>query len=538
MKYATLLLALSLWPAAAWAALTEQQIREVALAPPPGARVPTALVFTDLQGSELTLGGAMAGRPTLLLPADFTCTEICGPALSITASALSQTGLEAGRDYSLVVVGIDANDGTADARRFAADQIGGPGVSVLTGDADAIRSLMTAIGYHSQRDAANDAIAHPAGFVTLTSDGRVSRVLSSLALQPIDLRLALVEAGEGRIGGLTGRLALLCYGFDAVHGIYSARIATVLRIGGGLTVAALAAGLGLMLWRTSKTRSIGVNPIFTLPEASTHAERVDHIFYGLLLLSGSTMLVVFAFIVILAIRYRRGSAAKRGPLPEFVSREFEIGWTSATLFLFAFLFWWAASADLKSLAAPAGALEIHVVAKQWMWKTQHPNGAREIDELHVPIDTPVRLVMTSQDVIHSFFVPAFRMKQDVVPGRYTETWFKATKTRRISICSAPSTAAPIIRRMRGRIVVMSQEDYGRWLSASRRATISPTRAPTLRRTRLLRLSRGSLEGPRTQASRSLRSSCAACGRPSGHGRRRLYLRDSMLHAETRHHRRL
>ena len=252
MKYATLLLALSLWPAAAWAALTEQQIREVALAPPPGARVPTALVFTDLQGSELTLGGAMAGRPTLLLPADFTCTEICGPALSITASALSQTGLEAGRDYSLVVVGIDANDGTADARRFAADQVGGPGVSVLTGDADAIRSLMTAIGYHFQRDAANDAIAHPAGFVTLTSDGRVSRVLSSLALQPIDLRLALVEAGEGRIGGLAGRLALLCYGFDAVHGIYSARIATALRIGGGLTVAALAAGLGLMLWRTRK----------------------------------------------------------------------------------------------------------------------------------------------------------------------------------------------------------------------------------------------------------------------------------------------
>jgi protein SCO1/2 len=232
--------------------LTEKQIGEVALTPPPGAHVPTALVFNNLDGQDLTLGDAIAGRPTLLLPADFTCSEICGPALSIAANALGQTGLQAGRDYSLVVVGIDANDGIADARRFTSGQVGGSGVSVLTGDADAIRSLMTAIGYHFQRDAANDAIAHPAGFVTLTKDGRVSRVLSSLALQPTDLRLALVEAGEGEIGGLAGRLALLCYGFDAIHGIYSRQIPTLLRIGGGLMVAALIAALGLMLWRTRK----------------------------------------------------------------------------------------------------------------------------------------------------------------------------------------------------------------------------------------------------------------------------------------------
>ena len=100
--------------------------------------------------------------------------------------------------------------------------------------------------------------------------------------------------------------------------------------------------------------------------------------------SPATMLFVFGLLIFFAVRYRRGSSAKRGPLPEIVSREFEIGWTSATLFLFAFLFWWAASADLSSLSAPANALEIHVVAKQWMWKTQHSNGAREINALHVP----------------------------------------------------------------------------------------------------------------------------------------------------------
>lgn len=252
MRRALLLLAFLLWPVAAWAGLTERQLGEVVLAPPSGARVPTALLFRDLDGRGLTLGDAIAGRPTLLLPADFTCSAICGPALSIAASALSQTSLEAGQDYSLVVVGIDANDGIDAARQFVSGQVGGPGVSVLTGNGEAIHALLQAIGYRFQRDATNDAIAHPAAFVTLTADGRVTRALSSLALQPADLRLALIEAGEGRIGGLAGRLALLCYGFDAVHGIYTARIVTLLRIGGGLTVVLLAAALGLLFRRVRK----------------------------------------------------------------------------------------------------------------------------------------------------------------------------------------------------------------------------------------------------------------------------------------------
>ena len=252
MRGAACILILALWPATALAGLTEAQVGQVSLSPPPGARVPTALVFKDLDGRDVTLGDAIAGRPTLLLPADFTCTQICGPALSIAASALSQTGLQAGRDYSLVVVGIDAKDSIEDARRFTSGQVGGPGVSVLTGSGETINSLMAAIGYRFQRDSANDAIAHPAAYVTLAADGRVSRVLSSLALQPTDLRLALLEAGDGKIGGIAGRIALLCYGFDAVHGIYTRQIATLLQIGGGLTVAILASALGLMLWRTAK----------------------------------------------------------------------------------------------------------------------------------------------------------------------------------------------------------------------------------------------------------------------------------------------
>ena len=252
MKSAFLVLTFMLWPVTAWAGLTEQQIGEVALSPLPGARVPFALVFKNLDGCDLTLGDAIAGRPTLLLPADFSCKEICGPALSIAASALRETGLKAGQDFSLVVVGIDANDGVSTARQFVSGQVGGPGVSALSGTAEAIHALLQAIGYRFQRDATNDALAHPAGCVTLPADGRVSRALSSLALQPTDLRLALIEAGEGRIGGFVGQIALLCYGFDAVHGIYTVQIVTLLRIAGGLTVAMLAAALGFLFWRTGK----------------------------------------------------------------------------------------------------------------------------------------------------------------------------------------------------------------------------------------------------------------------------------------------
>lgn len=177
--------------------------------------------------------------------------------------------------------------------------------------------------------------------------------------------------------------------------------------------------------------------------ASTQAARTDLTFFILLALAAAILLLVLTLVIAFAIKFRRGSKAERGEMPSLISREFEIGWTAATLFVFIFLFWWAGSAQLSALVPPKDALEVHVVAKQWMWQTQHANGAREINELHIPVGVPVRLVMTSQDVIHSFFMPAFRMKKDVLPGRTTETWVEANKTG-VFHCSAPSSAAPTI----------------------------------------------------------------------------------------------
>ncbi|MGX4772407.1 SCO family protein [Bradyrhizobium guangdongense] len=252
MKRAILLLMLALWPSLARAGLTEQQIRRVGFDPPAGAHVPLSLTFTDLDGRQVSVREAINGRPTLLIPADFTCQQICGPALTIASSALRQTGLTPGRDYSLVIVGIDPRDGIDDARRFTQGQIGDAGTAVLTGSRETIAALLDAIGYHTEVDGDDDAIAHPAAFVTLAPDGRLVRALSSLALQPGDLRLALLEAGNGRNGGLAGRIALLCYGFDAVHGIYTSRIITSLQLFGAATFAVMAALIGLMLMRSRR----------------------------------------------------------------------------------------------------------------------------------------------------------------------------------------------------------------------------------------------------------------------------------------------
>ena len=204
-------------------------------------------------------------------------------------------------------------------------------------------------------------------------------------------------------------------------------------------------------------------PIFPR-EASTFAPKTDALYFTLVAVSGLIALLVFALIIVFAVRYRRGSSAPRGELPPLVQHEFEIGWTTATLFAFLMLFWWAGSNQIDQLLPPARAMEIHVVAKQWMWKIEHPNGAREINMLHAPIDEPIRLDMTSQDVIHSFSVPDFRIKQDILPGRYVESWFRATKTGTFRLyCTQFCGTAH--SGMVGSVVIMSKADFASWLAA-------------------------------------------------------------------------
>jgi cytochrome c oxidase subunit 2 len=133
------------------------------------------------------------------------------------------------------------------------------------------------------------------------------------------------------------------------------------------------------------------------------------------------------------------------------------------LLIFIGIFLWSFVVFAQFYQPPRGAMHVQVLGKQWMWKLEHANGKREINELHVPLGRPVELTMTSQDVIHDFFVPAFRVKQDVLPGRYTSLWFTATKTGRFNIFCAEFCGTDHAG-MHGSVVVMQPADFARWLS--------------------------------------------------------------------------
>ena len=173
-------------------------------------------------------------------------------------------------------------------------------------------------------------------------------------------------------------------------------------------------------------------------------------------------LLLFILLLVFAIRYRAGSKADRSH-PVRKTWYWEIGWTTLTLLGFLGLFVWGASLYLDVYRDTPDAMPIYVVAKQWMWHVQHQGGQREINELHIPVHRSVQLIMASQDVIHSFFVPAFRVKHDVVPGRYQNLWFRADKTGEFQLLCAEFCGTDH-SRMIGRIVVMEPHDFETWLS--------------------------------------------------------------------------
>lgn len=195
--------------------------------------------------------------------------------------------------------------------------------------------------------------------------------------------------------------------------------------------------------------------------ASDYARQIDFLFGGLLIVAALTAGLVFFLLLYFANKYRHGSNADRSGTTKKTWR-FEVSWTIATLLIFVGLAMWGADIYLHLYNPPANALQIFVVGKQWMWKAQHPGGQREINELHVPVGEPVRLVLASQDVIHSFFVPALRIKQDVVPGRYETMWFRADKVGRYHLFCAEYCGTDHAH-MGGWITVMDPRDFGEWL---------------------------------------------------------------------------
>lgn len=198
-------------------------------------------------------------------------------------------------------------------------------------------------------------------------------------------------------------------------------------------------------------------------QASTLSGNVDLLYIFLIVVTGLFTIMVFAVVLFFVWKYRQ--RPERHATQIEGSNVLEATWTLIPFGIFMIMFVWGAAVYMRGVQPPPNSMEIYVVAKQWMWKLEHPEGVREINTLHVPVGKDVRLTMISQDVIHSFYVPAFRIKQDVLPGRYTTLWFHATKTGHFHLFCA-EYCGTLHSGMIGEIVVMQPNEYQDWLAGN------------------------------------------------------------------------
>jgi cytochrome c oxidase subunit II len=203
-------------------------------------------------------------------------------------------------------------------------------------------------------------------------------------------------------------------------------------------------------------------PLFP-PQASTFAGQVDAIYFFLVAITVFFVALIFGSVIYFTAKYRRRSITERPPQIH-IDMRLEVLWSIIPLILVMISFGWGASVFVTMSQPPENALELRAVGRQWMWKLQHPSGAREINQMHIPVGQPVKIILASEDVIHSFYIPAFRIKMDVVPGRYTAAWFEATREGEFHLFCAEYCGTQH-SGMIGRVVAMKPVDYQRWLTA-------------------------------------------------------------------------
>jgi cytochrome c oxidase subunit II len=209
-------------------------------------------------------------------------------------------------------------------------------------------------------------------------------------------------------------------------------------------------------------------------QASAQAAQVDGIYFFMLSVTAFFSLLIATLVVVFAIKYRRRHHSEVGAAIHG-SLALELLWTVIPFLITMVMFAWGAKVFFDLYRPPAGAMEIYVVGKQWMWKAQHMDGLREINELHVPVGRPVKLIMGAEDVLHSFYIPAFRVKADVIPGRYNVLWFTATKPGRYHLFCAEYCGTKH-SGMIGWIHAMEPAAFQSWLSGGSRPSETPAAA--------------------------------------------------------------
>ena len=233
----------------AFARLTPAEYAAVGVTVPQGAALPAGVMVQDESGRSQRLG-ALITRPTVLVLADYTCRTLCGPTLAFVAAALEKSGLTAGAQFSLLVIGLNPQNGAADAaamrRRYLDGAALNAAASVVTVDEAGVQTIARALGYRYRYDPESSQYVHPAAAFVLAADGRVVRVLTGLGLSGDDMRLALIEAAEGKIGTLGDKVRLLCSAFDPVRGAYNVAVSRILAAAGFVTVVLMAVGISFL----------------------------------------------------------------------------------------------------------------------------------------------------------------------------------------------------------------------------------------------------------------------------------------------------
>lgn len=200
-----------------------------------------------------------------------------------------------------------------------------------------------------------------------------------------------------------------------------------------------------------------------LPEqASTFAAEVDALYFALVAVTAFFTITISAMIWYFTVKYRRGKKADRSNAPTS-NHMLEAVWIIIPLAIALAIFGWSAKIFFDLRTPPNNTLKVHALGKQWMWKFVNADGKYEVNELHVPVNRPVEITMISQDVLHDLYFPAFRTKQDVLPGRYTKLWFEATKPGSYHMFCAEYCGL-LHSGMIGKVHVMEQEDYEAWLA--------------------------------------------------------------------------
>ncbi|HXG66200.1 MAG TPA: cytochrome c oxidase subunit II [Blastocatellia bacterium] len=469
------------------------ELRDIHIEQKLDAQLPLDLTFRDEAGREVKLGDYFGNRPVIVTPVYYTCPMLCNQVLSGVVGSLKTMSLDVGKDFDVVAFSIDPRDAPETAlakKQSIVKQYNRPGAAdgwhFLTGNEKNIEALAQAVGFNYRYDEKTGQYIHASGIMVATPQGRLSHYFYGIEYWPKDLRLSLVEASANKIGSPVDQLLLYCFHYDPTTGKYGPVVMNIMRIAGLVTFIGLAL-IVLVMKRRQKAKGKGQEAkgamgeqerfstfsFFLFPfaflqipfapeQASTLADDVDALYLFLVALTTFFAILIPACIIYFAVKFRRRSDEEY-PKPIEGSTKLEIVWSVIPFIVVMFIFVWGASVYFAMYRIPEEALDIYVVGKQWMWKFQHPDGRREINELHVPIGRRVKLTMGTEDVIHSLYVPAFRIKTDVVPGRLTTIWWEPTRPGRYHLFCAEYCGTEH-SRMIGSIIVQEPAEYEAWLS--------------------------------------------------------------------------